>query len=120
MRDVLLLVSACILVLLGFALLALSQERHAERVVASNRSPALISRAQRAIGLGAIFLGLPCCIASQGGSFGSLLWVVLLPACAMAVAFTLTWQAHWLRPLAWAAEKAFQRSRSPSFSTSER
>ena len=105
MRDVFLLVSACMLLLLGFALMALNQQRHAERVAASNQSPALTNRAQRAIGLGVIALGLPCCIVSQGGSFGSLMWVVLLPACAMAVAFTLTWRAHWLRPLARAIEK---------------
>ncbi|WP_372827411.1 DUF3325 domain-containing protein [Polaromonas sp.] len=118
MREVLLLLSACVLMFLGFAWLALSQQRHAERVAASNRSRALASRAQRAIGLVAITLGLPCCMASQGGSFGSLLWAMLLPACAMAVAFTLTWRAHWLRPLARAAEKAFSRSASASASFS--
>lgn len=117
MREALLLMSACILVLLGFALLALGQERHAARVSQSNRALSPTNRAQRAIALGAIALGLPCCIASQSGGFGSLLWVVLMSAAAMAVAFTLTWQAHWLRPLAWAAQKVFQRS---SVSTPER
>lgn len=117
MREVLLMLTACLLVLLGFALLALGQERHADRVSESNRPLAHTSQSQRAIAFGAIALGLPCCMASQGGGFGSLLWVVLMSAAAMAVAFTLTWRPHWLRPLAWTAQKIFQRS---SDSTPER
>ena len=109
------MLAACILTLLGFALLALSQERHLERIFRESSHPAHTIRAQRATGFIAVSLSLPACIASQGASFGSLLWVLLLPAAALAVALMLTWRPQWLRPLAQAARTVFQR---PSVSTS--
>ena len=83
--------------LLGFALLALSQSHHRERVYGQNSTPALVHPRQRAIGFIAIFLGLGTSIASQGASFGILLWVLLMSASAFAVALTLTWHPRWLR-----------------------
>jgi hypothetical protein len=109
MREVLFTLAACILAVWGFALLALSQQRHLERVFESNRPPSHNRRAQTAIGFIAIGLSLPACIASQGASFGSLLWVLLLSAAALAVALMLTWRPQWLRPLAGAARTVFQR-----------
>lgn len=115
MREVLLMLAAWVVLLLGMALLALSQERHRDRIFISNRPAALDIRAQRATAFIATGLGLPACIASQGASFGSLLWLLLLSAAALAVALTLTWRPQWLRPLAGAARIVFQRpSASPS------
>lgn len=90
---------ACIFALLGFALLALSQERHLDRVFESNRPTTHNIRAQRAICFIAIGSSLPICISTQGASFGSLLWLMLMCAAAMAVALTLTWRPGWLRGL---------------------
>lgn len=90
---------AFLLLFLGFAVLALSQERHRERVFGPNLPVAIPSRAKRAIGFVAIGLALPFCVASQGGGFGSLLWVVLMGAAAMAVALLLTWHPRSLRLL---------------------
>lgn len=85
--------------LLGFALLALSQPQHHERVYGQNSPVALVHSTQRAIGFIAISLSLGTSIASQGTSFGSLLWVLLMSASALTVALTLTWRPHWLRGL---------------------
>lgn len=90
MREVLLILAACILALLGFALLALSQERHWEHAWGSNKPSAPAISTQHATGFVAISLSLPCCVIAQGASFGSLLWVMLLSAAALAVAFMLT------------------------------
>ncbi len=90
---------ALLLNLLGFALLALSQPRHRERVHGTNGTVAPVKPAQRAIGFIAIGLSLVACLRSQGAGFGSLLWVLEMAAAAMAVAFTLTWRPHWLRGL---------------------
>lgn len=103
MREVLPMAAACLLALLGFALLALSQERHFTDVCPHFLPAPRSSKTQRALGFLAIASGLPLCVAAQGASFGSLLWAMLLTAAAMAVAFTLTWWPHWLRPLAAAA-----------------
>lgn len=99
MREVLLMLAACILALSGFALLALSQERHLERVFESNNPATHNSWAQHATGFMAVSLSLPACIAAQGASFGSLLWVMLICAAAMIIALLLTWRPHWLRQL---------------------
>ena len=106
MRETLPMVAACLLALLGFALLALNQERHFLGVCPHILPAPRSSRMQRALGFLAIVSGLPLSIAAQGASFGSLLWAMLLIAAAMAVAFTLTWWPHWLRPVA-AAVRAF-------------
>ncbi len=88
---------ACILNGLGFALLALCQPRHRERVYGRNCHAAPALTAQRAIGFLAIFLSLVASVASQGAGFGSLLWLLSMSAAAFAVACTLTWRPQWLR-----------------------
>ena len=85
---------------LGFALLALSQQRHFVHVHKSNVPAALAIYAQRAIFFIAIGANLVCCLAGQGAGFGALLWVLSLSAAAMAMALTLTWRPHWLYCLA--------------------
>lgn len=92
--------SAFLLLFLGFALLALSQERHQERVLGPNWPLAPARPAQRAIGFIANGLALPLCVVGQGSGFGSLLWVVLMAAAAMAVALLLTWRPSAFRLLA--------------------
>jgi hypothetical protein len=99
--------AAFALMFLGFAVLALSQERHWERVHETNWLAARSPRAQRAIGFIAIAAALPLCLHDQGAGFGSLLWVVLMGAAAMAVALLLTWRPRWLRPLARALSRPF-------------
>lgn len=100
MREITCALAGLMAAWLGFALLALSQERHLSRVDPSNSHPALSRPAQRAIGFIAIGASLVCCIAGQGASFGTLLWVLSLSAAAMAIALTLTWRPHWLYGLA--------------------
>lgn len=90
---------ALLLDLLGFALLALSQPHHRERAYESYGTVAFAHPTQRAIGFIAIGLSLCASIASQGASFGCLLWVLLMSASAFTVAFTLTWRPRWLRGL---------------------
>lgn len=97
------MLAACFLALLGFALLALSQERHLAHAFAPDAPPDTRWRALRTAGFAAVCASLPVCIASEGASFGCLLWVVLISAAAMAIALILTWRPHWLRqlPLSW-------------------
>lgn len=95
------MLAAFLVLLLGFGLLALSQERHHERVFEPNLLVARIARGQRAIGFVAIGVALALCTAASGAGFGSLLWVVLMGAAAMAIALTLTWYPRALRPLGW-------------------
>lgn len=101
--------------LLGFGWLALTQERHRARI--RGASSATAPATQRTAGLVAILFGLPLCIAGEGPAFGTLVWVLLTSAAAMAVSFILTWQPRWLD----FAERAARPLPSlPSRSTSER
>lgn len=111
MRDLLLTLAAFALAQWGFALLALSQERHVERVFGHHARPACRPRVQRATGFTAIGLGLPVCMVAEGASFGSLLWAVLISAAAMSIALTLTWRPRWLR--AWPFRCFPQRVSTP-------
>lgn len=98
MRDLLLTLAAFGLALWGFSLLALSQARHFETVHACP-PPTGTRTASRMAGFTAIGLCLPLCIVSEGAGFGSLLWLLLISAAAMAIALTLTWRPRWLRAL---------------------
>lgn len=100
MRELLMIACASGSALTGLLLLALGQERHVERVCGPNRPAARAHRSQNATGFIAIGLSLPLYVAAQGAGFGSLLWMLMLAAAAMAVAFSLTWCPHLLRPLA--------------------
>lgn len=91
------MLAAVLAALLGFALLALSQDRHYERVFESDRPDDRVPYLQRVIGFTSICSALPLCIATEGAGFGSLLWVVLMGAAAMAVAQALSWRPRWLR-----------------------
>lgn len=107
--------AAALAALLGFAVLALGQERHWSRVSQANRPVARAIRAQRAIASIAIASALPACIAAEGPAFGCLLWALLLMATALVVSLTLTWRPHWLLPLA-RLLAAFPATRRPSCS----
>lgn len=104
-----LLAVAFILAWAGFGVLALAQERHFEHFYASNKLVAQHKRAQAAIGIIAILITLPICMKAQGAGFGGLLWVLLLTASAMAVAFQLTWTPRVLGVLAWLVKNLFSK-----------
>lgn len=54
----------------------------------------------RALGGLMLAAALGFALLRDGPSFGALLWVTVLSAAAVAIAFTLTWRPIWLRPLA--------------------
>lgn len=92
-------VAAWILCSTAWGLLALSQERHRERVwpeAGAWRSPVWA----RPLAFALLVVALGLCWRAQGPGFGALLWVVVLCATAMLLALTLTWRPHWLRPVA--------------------
>jgi hypothetical protein len=85
---------------LGFALIALSQERHWEAVVMYRAAAAAgPARCTFVAGMGGVLAALGVALATQGPSFGALLWAVAISAAAVAVAFTLSWWPRALRPL---------------------
>lgn len=84
---------------LGFALLALSQDRHWQRAGGPLPCPARLVVPMRALGYGLLLAALALALVRDGAGFGSLVWATMLSVGALAVVGTLAWRAHWLRPL---------------------
>lgn len=100
MAEALCVVLACLFSLMGFALMALGQERHWQHVIALEPDARIGQAILFRIGLGAQGVALPLMIYAEGPGFGALLWGVSLTAMAMLVAFVLSWRPRWLVPLA--------------------
>ena len=84
----------------GFALLALSQDRHWHQVEGARHCPPRIVIPLRTAAFACLLLALVLALQRDGAGFGSLLWGTIISVCAFAVVATLTWRSHWLRPLA--------------------
>lgn len=84
----------------GFALLALSQDRHWHHVGGGRHCPRRTAVLLRVAGFALLFCALVIALERDGAGFGSLLWATTISIGAIAVAATLSWRWHWLRPLA--------------------
>jgi hypothetical protein len=83
----------------GFALLALSQDRHWSAVTGLDEGHHVSCAPLRGSGLAAQAVAWVLWVSAEGPGFGALLWGVSTTAAAMAIALTLTWQPQWLQPL---------------------
>lgn len=99
MPDALLLIAVVATCYLGFALLALSQDRHWHHLGGARHCPARLVGPLRTGGYSLLLVGLVASLARDGANFGPLLWATLLGIAAFAVVCTLTWRSQWLRPL---------------------
>ncbi|OIJ43273.1 DUF3325 domain-containing protein [Massilia timonae] len=86
-----LLLSACLASYAGFACLALAMHEHWERM-GWRRDGSAAPRWLRPAGPCLLLLAYGLCVWRDGASFGSLLWIVLISAASIAVAFTITWR----------------------------
>ncbi len=98
--ETVLLVATATACYFGFALLALSQDRHWHQVDGARSCPPRLVLPLRTAGFACLLLALVLALHRDGGSFGSLLWGTLISVCAFAVVATLAWRPRWLRPLA--------------------
>lgn len=97
MIPALLLLVAFAAAYFGFACLALAMDRNWEQVFGQRVERSPYRGRLLAIGWPLLALAYALCWLRDGASFGSLLWVVLIGAAAMAVAQTLAWRPRWLR-----------------------
>lgn len=84
---------------LGFALLALSQDRHWQRAGGSLPCSGRLVVPMRTLGYALLLAALALALLRDGADFGSLVWASMLSVGAIAVVGTLTWRAHWFAPL---------------------
>lgn len=103
MLELLTMLGAAAMSYVAFAWLALSQEGHWRALPgnADHTAPAAhVLRRWRWRAACMLACAYALCLWGHGPSFGTVLWALLLAAGAMAVAFTLSWRARWLRLLA--------------------
>ena len=94
----LLLAVATVLCVLGFAWLALAMDVHWKQV-RSDRPSQSTAKLLRILGGVALFVSLVLCLMTDHPSMASLVWVMLLAAAALIIAFTFTWRPRLLAPL---------------------
>lgn len=99
MPDALWLAAAMLATVLGMGCLALAMEVHWVQVRDAARTPGSVI-AMRWVGHGLLAASLACCLFADTVTMAVLVWMVLLAVSAIAIAFTLTWCPHLLRPLA--------------------
>ena len=87
----LLLTAATVLCVLGFAWLALAMEVHWKQV-RNDQLSASTAKVLRVLGSLSLFISLVLCLFTDHASMASLVWVMLLAAAALIVAFTFTWR----------------------------
>ena len=90
---------AATLSLVGFAFLALSQDKH-WRTVTSAKGSAPSKTLVRSSGWTLVFIALVPCIIRDGGAFAALLWPLLLTVCAFSIAMLIAYRPQWLKPIA--------------------
>ena len=100
MHEALLIMTSALASFLGFAMLALSQDRHWTHVTGLDPTRRALTIALRLAGVGTQALVCVPLVVSQGPGFGSLLWVLGLTLMAVTVAAVLTWRPQALSPLA--------------------
>jgi len=101
--ELLTMLGAAAMMYVAFAWLALSQEEHWRALPgnADQTAPAPhVLRRWRWWAACVLACACALCLWGHGPSFGIVLSLLLSAASAMAVAFTLSWRARWLRALA--------------------
>lgn len=100
MTESILPVLAIALNYLGLHFLALSQNRHWHKVMATSVSLTFSQKiTSRMLGYGLLVSALVILILDNGFNFGTLSWVILQAPLAMAVSLILAWRAELLRPI---------------------
>ena len=100
MPEAILLLCLLACAYLGFAALAMSQDHHWHHLGGSRHCPRRACVVLRVAGWALLLAALVLALARDGAGFGSLLWGTIITIGALCVVATLSWRAHWLRPLA--------------------
>ena len=102
MLDAILLVLASLCTVIGMAWFALAKEPHWQQVRGSETLTPARQHVLRTLGSTSIGTSLIICLIADHPTMAALVWIMLLAAGALIVAFTLSWRARWLKfSVAW-------------------
>jgi Protein of unknown function (DUF3325) len=100
MPDAILLLAVFVAAYLGFAAMAMSQDRHWHHLGGGRHCPPRTSTLLRCAGWALLLAALVLALVRDGAAFGSILWATVITIGALSVVATLSWRSHWLRPMA--------------------
>lgn len=100
MPDAMLLLAVFAAAYFGFAALAMSQDRHWHHLGGGRHCPPRTGTVLRCTGWALLLAALVLALVRDGAGFGPLLWATVITVGALSVVATLSWRAHWLRPVA--------------------
>ncbi|HUG23977.1 DUF3325 domain-containing protein [Piscinibacter sp.] len=86
---------------LGLGWIALAMEPHWQQVRDEQRRARGVVHTLRVLGVVGVVLSLWICLRADHVSMAALVWVMMLAAAALTVAFTLSWRPALLAPLVW-------------------
>ena len=96
MTSALLLLLAGVSTVLGMTWFALAKEPHWTQVRGNEPLTSQVKNTLRGLGATCIAASLFLCLFADHPTMAALVWIMLLPAGALLVAFTLAWRAQWL------------------------
>lgn len=99
LMTALLLLAAFLATVAGMGWFALTLDAHWAQVRGNARQPASVVRRLRMLGSLGLAVSFGLCLKVDHASMATLVWVMMLAAAAVTIAFTLTWRPHWLRRL---------------------
>ena len=82
--------------LCGMAWLSLSLPVHFQQALGAAALSPRATTALRALGSGALLASLLACLLADHPSMAGLVWLMLLTASALLIAFALAWRPRWL------------------------
>lgn len=94
------LVLLCVALWVGFAALALSQNKHWAAVTSEHTCPDITARALRTFGWIALATSVVPSVLRDGYAFGLLLWPMMAFGVGLAVSFTIAYRPRLLRGMA--------------------
>lgn len=100
LSKVILLLGMLTTMWVGFAALALSQNKHWASVVGERSCPSSTARFLKAVGWPALAVSVVLTLLRDGVSFGVILWPTLAFAVALAVSLAIAYRPHMLRRMA--------------------
>jgi hypothetical protein len=115
MVDAFLLLMASVSAVFGMAWFALAKESHWMQVRGSEPLTMPMKQTLRGFGTTCIVASLVLCLFADHPTMAVLVWIMLIAASALVVAFTLAWRAQWLTFLiAWEQHEESQGNSRPT------
>jgi hypothetical protein len=107
MLESLLLAGSQVCCVLGCSWFALSKDVHWRDAIGTAALSRRVQFRLRMLGATALLVSLTLCLSVDHASIAALVWIMMIAAAAMLVAFALSWKAHWFAALVpWSARPA--------------